>query len=139
MYLFLILKTAFSTLFIWSPHEIAQSTNEVSIASFGEPFLYQRYGKLVLITNNNDCSIKGTNLKNSFAVLYGYPKCFFSDLAISVQSLGGIGMIRVRSDEDIDILMVPKDSLSGDLIKILVISIKKSLGTTLSLFKNKEI
>ena len=139
MYLFLILKTAFSTLFIWSPHEIAQSTNEVSIASFGDPFLYQRYGKLVLITNNNDCSIKGTNLKNSFAVLYGYPKCFFSDLAISVQSLGGIGMIRVRSDEDIDILMVPKDSLSGDLIKILVISIKKSLGTTLSLFKNKEI
>ena len=112
---------------ILSPDQISEYSINVAVASFGNPFLYPQYGKMFLISNNSTCSIPNTFPPNTFAVLYGFENCYFSDVAYAMQTAGAIGMIRVHTNDLINFLMIPEDETLGNLINILVISIPLSL------------
>lgn len=131
MKILLILKLCLAGLRIWSPDPLTLLDIDNAVATFGDPFAFPRYGKLVPLYYSGDCSFSQIFETNTFAILYGFNHCYSSDLALSVQEFGGIGIIIVADDDNIDYIINPKDNFSSSLIKILVIAIKKSDGAAI--------
>lgn len=134
-----ILKLCSAGLKIWSPDQLVLFSIDNAIASFGDPVVFPKYGKLAPLYSSGDCSFFESFTRDTFAILYGFSGCHFSDLAIWTQKSGGIGVIIVSDDENINYTMLPKDEVSKSHISILSIMIKKSAGEKISQYLNKQI
>lgn len=137
--MWLFINICLARLSIWSPDELISLSIANAIASFGDPFIFPRYGRLVPVYYSGKCSFSERFEENTFALLYGFDDCYFSDLAISTQNSGGIGMIDVASYENINYIMIPKDEASGKTIDILSITIQNSDGQRLSQYSDSTI
>ena len=135
-----LLNNCFANLEIVSPDELQQNIIEYTTANFGSPGYYPIFGKLIPITVC-DCSFTLSLNSYSFGLVYlnsTFP-CYFSDIALSVQNSGGIGLIFVFSDDNFNIDLVPSTDEAGAAINILVLGISASLGLTLFSHSNEEI
>lgn len=135
----LFIKICIGGLSIWSPDSLSSLQISNAIATFGDPFLLPRYGKLFRVDFADSCSFSLDFPMNAIAILYNFRGCYYSDLAISVQNSGGIGMISVKNNNNLNFIMVGKDYESSRLINILAISIKWSDGDLLAPYLSKDV
>jgi hypothetical protein len=137
----IILLTIFNfciaDIYIFSPDALSKSIIQCSTATFGNPYLYPTYGKLEFIQTLDKCGISAPLPPNSYAIIYNSGPCYYSDLALSVQSQGGIGAI--FTNFPIDDFLSPKTLEDGNQVNILVIGISTKDSNLLSEYNNKEI
>lgn len=81
-----------SHLRIHSPDSLA-SVIRVVPADFGNPFLYSRYGQLIIVNCSPDCIVP-SNIQGNFALVYHtFPTLFLPEISIDLQQKGAIGVI----------------------------------------------
>ena len=141
-FLLYILRFLFSLgdLNVRSPDQLSTLIMSCAISSFGDPFIFPQYGKLYFGQINPDCSFSSILPQNIYVIIYSFPSnCYKSDIALSIQQAGAIGLIFVLNNDNINKIITPKDYISGDQIWINVIGISNTNGKQFKKFSQYDI
>lgn len=133
-----IFKICIANVYILSPDILSVYNIQSSKATFGNPYLYPTYGILVFIKSLMGCRISTQLPPNSYAIIYNYGQCFYSDLALSVQNQGGIGAIFTNINS-FDYAIKAKNPQDGNKVNILVIGINTTYSNLLSQYSDLQI
>ena len=91
-FFFALLKVCFGGLSIVSPDNLANSKVPFSVASFGNPSVFEIYGRLRFV-NVTNCNLNQQFMNTDFIVAFSVSSCYFSDIALSVQNSGAGAVI----------------------------------------------
>ena len=141
IFFILIIYSCLGAITVWSPNALYNVTIECSICAFGNPFIFPTYGRLHFYDIGSTCSISTALLsQNTYAILYNTPSnCDASDLVLSAQKINAIGVIFVLWNENLSVILIPKDKVSGSAITINAIVIRKTDGDKLKSYALNEI
>ena len=137
--LLLLIKVCLGDLVIWSPDNLASLSISLATANFGQGSLLPIYGKLYFIQSSGNCTLSSPIPPHSFAILYGFTSCYFSDLALSVQNSGGLMMISVMPNDEMNFIMSAESEAIAEKIIITCISISNSTASIILNYANKKI
>lgn len=131
--IYLLIAVCNGAFTVLSPDNLTTKVFDYTIANFGDPGLYSQYSELKRIDFVDSCDISDLGrIDNSYAVLYGFNSCYFSDLALQIQGSGGLGMIYINRDDDLWFTLEAKDLVSMNKVKILLIAMSYSDGEILA-------
>ena len=137
---YLSITACLGGLSIVSPDEIQQEIISYATASFGNPGYYPIFGELMLITATS-CSFAIPLGSYSIGLVYlnSTSPCSYSALALNIQNSGGIGVIFVLEDENLNYSLPPANDIEGMAVQILVLGIPLSLGEVILSQSDKQI
>ena len=137
---FLLISACLANLVVWTPDDLNGYSIICALSKFGDPFILPHYGRLFFFDLGSGCSIYGNLPQNSYAIVYGISHpCYYSDLALSVQDAGGIGLIIVLEIDNMNYVMYAKNALEASKVTINVIGIGKTNGAKIKKYSSNEI
>ena len=138
LFFFELLKVCLGGLSIVSPDKLANSNVSISLAAFGNPSVFEIYGRLRFV-NLTNCNLNQQFMNTDLIIVFNIVHCFYSDIALSVQNSGAGAVIFADPDWYSDTLYLPKDLDSGNHINILVIGISDKQAYKYLEYENIQI